>query len=539
MAGRAVPSVIAVCVEVASPERMTDWIAQGWLPNLGRMREQGAWLTLESVTELSSGSIWPSFYTGVHPGKHGQFFTHMQIEPGTYRIVKKYANDVPRDPFWAELHKAGVASTVIDVAQSQPLPGFNGVHVAGWGSEFPAWPRSSQPKTLISEIVRRFGSHPLTDEYRLALRPETATEHESLSRDLLHGARTKAQLSSWLLREYPAEFFLTVFPEPHWATHLLWDTIDPGHPRHNATLADARSATFRAVLATIDAFIGEARAAHPDANVLVFSLSGMGPNYSGWHILPELLRRLGLSGEPRGIERWMPMARWGAWTTRAAERLTGRPLLEFARRALPRKLWDSWTRRMLHAGGAWPDSRVFWVPNDYTGALRVNLEGREPHGRVKPGAEYDAICSELTAALHELRHPETGRPLVRDVLRPQRQWPGPYAAVLPDLLVLWASETPIHGARSERVGTIRCEYPERRTGAHRRDAFLAAAGPRIARNSREGRASILDLAPTFLHLAGVAVPDDYDGRVLEELFEPGGRARSAPQCSAQAIASPR
>ncbi|MBF8298486.1 MAG: hypothetical protein HW395_1143, partial [candidate division NC10 bacterium] len=36
-------------------------------------------------------------------------------------------------------------STIIDVAQSRPLPGFNGVHVAGWGSEFPAWKRSSEP----------------------------------------------------------------------------------------------------------------------------------------------------------------------------------------------------------------------------------------------------------------------------------------------------------------------------------------------------------------------------------------------------------
>jgi len=25
-------------------------------------------------------SIWPTFFTGVNPAKHGQFFTHMQIE---------------------------------------------------------------------------------------------------------------------------------------------------------------------------------------------------------------------------------------------------------------------------------------------------------------------------------------------------------------------------------------------------------------------------------------------------------------------------
>jgi predicted AlkP superfamily phosphohydrolase/phosphomutase len=513
------PSVIAICVEVASAELMSGWLERGWMPNLARVREEGAWCTLESITELSSGSIWPSFFTGVHPGKHGQFFTHMQIEPGTYRIVKKYANDVPRDGFWMELDRHRRSSTIIDVAQSRPSSGFRGVHVAGWGSEFPAWPRSSEPPALIDEVLQRFGEHPLTDQYKLALKPETEAQYQLLHGELLHGVRTKAALSRWLLEQHTHDFFLTVFPEPHWATHLMWDTLDTHHPRRAAELADGHSNVFREVLATIDGFIGEARAAHPHASILVFSLSGMGPNYSGWHILPELLTRLGMTAPPRGYRRWLPMGRWGAWTTRAVERAVGRRTLEVTRRILPRRLWDSWTRRILHAGGGWADSRMFWVPNDYSGALRVNLKGREPHGRVQPGSEYEAVLSEVTAALHELRHLQTGRPLVREVLRPQERWKGPHADILPDLLVVWANESLVDGACSERVGTIHCVYPERRTGAHRSEAFLAAAGPGIARGATMRDATILDLAPTFLHLCGVPVPPDYDGRVLLEMMQ--------------------
>ena len=512
------PSTIAICIEVASPDLMSEWLDRGWMPNLAGVRGRGVFGPLESITEISSGSIWPSFYTGVHPAKHGQFFTHMQIEPGTYRIDKKYADDVPCDPFWMELHRGGRKSVVIDVAQSRPIPGFDGVHVVGWGSEYPAWKRSSEPPAVMETILERWGPHPLTDEYRLAIKPETSEEYEAFRSELLHGAKTKAAIARWLLESHDPDFCLTVFPEPHWATHLLWDTLDPDHPRHTPEHADSRTQTFREVLGTIDRFIGEAQALQPDADLLVFSLSGMGPNYSGWHILPEFLTRLGMSAEPRGVNRLMPMARWGAWTTRAVERAVGRPLLEGARHLLPRRLWDRWTRKILHAGGEWRRSRVFWVPNDYSGVLRVNLAGREPQGLVAPGAEYEAICDEVTEALLELRHLETGRPIVREVLRPQQLWKGPHVDVLPDLLILWANETLIDGARSERIGEIRCEYPERRTGAHRREAFLAAAGPRVAQNASLEGASILDLAPTFLRLANVPIPEDYDGRALAELL---------------------
>lgn len=512
------PATIAVCIEVASPERISGWLDAGWMPNLARIRDDGFFAPMESITELSSGSIWPTFYTGVQPAKHGQFFTHMQLEPGSYRIVKKYADDVPVDPFWLHLHRHERSSIVLDVAQSRPTPGFRGVHVTGWGSEFPAWPQSSEPPGVIDDILARHGPHPLTDEYRLAITPETSEEHASFRKELVEGARHKGAITRELMQAHPHDFVLTVFPEPHWATHLLWDTLDPEHPRHDPAHAESRTGTFRAVLGAIDEFLGETRAAAPDANFLVFSLSGSGPNYSGWHVLPQFLQRIGMAPEARGVNQLLPMGRWGAWTTRAAERLASRSLVETLRRTLPRKLWDRWTRRILHAGGAWPQSRVFWVPNDYSGSLRVNLKGREPEGRVAPGAEYEAVCEEVTRELLALRHLHTGRPIVRDVLRPQTHWQGPEVSTLPDLLVLWANEHMIDGARSERVGTIDCPYPERRTGAHRRECFVAGAGPAIALGAAPEKAHMLDLAPTFLRLAGVPVPEELDGRVWDEVL---------------------
>lgn len=516
-------AIIAVCIEVCSPELLDDWLREGWMPNLDRLRRAGAWSRLESVSDLSSGSIWPTFSTGVNPAKHGQFFTHMQIEPGTYRIVKKYADDVPQDPFWRELDRANRSCAIIDVPQTRPLVPFHGIHVAGWGGEFPAWPRSSSPGRLMPEILEKFGTHPLADKYRVALRPETEEEYRLLRNDLLRGARSKADLSRWIFDKGPFDFFLTVFAESHWSNHLLWDGLDPAHPRHDGARAPWCKELFRELFGQIDRTIGELTQSRPEADLLVFSLSGMGPNYSGWHILPELLTQIGMSpGAERkgGIESFLPMPRWGSWKTRALEHLMPLPVIETAKSIIPARLWDRWTRRILHAGAGWKNSRAFCVPNDYSGAIRINLKGREPNGMVAPGAEYAAVCDEIRESLLQLVHEKTGRPVVRDVVQTREAYTGEHLAALPDLLVLWTSESLVNGVRSPRVGTIHQEFPERRTGAHRPFGFLAASGPRIRKAPDMKPVHLLDLAPTILSLMGIPVPAHYDGRVISELISP-------------------
>jgi predicted AlkP superfamily phosphohydrolase/phosphomutase len=513
--------VIAVCAEVVSPEILDMWLQAGWMPNLSRMRQEGAWVPLESVSTLSSGAIWPTFFTGVNPARHGQFFTHMQIAPGTYRIVKKYADDVVGDPFWLRMEQSGRRCAVIDVPQTRPVEPFNGVHIVGWGGEYPAWPRSSSPVHLMGEIVKRFSSHPLADRYRVAIRPEGPGQLNRLANDLIRGTRLKASLSEWIWAKGSYDFFLTVFSEPHWAMHLLWDRLDHAFFHPKGLPASRTMEVFRKIMGSIDRTIGALHNAHPSAHLLVFSLSGMGPNYSGWHILPAVLKRLGMSpGKETSGARgsFLTSLRGGPWKTRALERLVSVPVIEIAKSLLPDRFWDRWTRRILYAESNWKESRAFCVPNEYSGAIRINLRGREPNGTVAPGPEYDDVCNRITAALLDLVHVETGRPVVREVMQPRKVYVGEHVSALPDLLVIWANESPVTRVRSPRLGVMELEPPDRRTGAHRPFGVLVASGPKIRRGLRLSKSHILNLAPTILHLAGVDTLGHYDGRVMSELL---------------------
>ncbi|HEX2525483.1 MAG TPA: alkaline phosphatase family protein [Geminicoccus sp.] len=339
--------VIAICIEVAGPDWMERWLAEGWMPNLAALRMSGGWTMLRSVADISSGSIWPSFTTGLMPARHGQFFTHMQLESGSYRVVKKYADDLPGPPFWAALARAGKKAAIIDVPQTRPLAGFEGVHVMGWGGEYPAWPRSSHLPALMNDILARFGPHPLAETRRIAKRPETLAECAQIKEDLLCGVRSKAGISRFVLDQGPFDLFLTVFAELHWAMHLLWDTLDPCHPEHDPERARRYASTFRDVLAEIDGFVGEARASCPDADILVFSLSGMGPNFSGWHLLPEVLKRLAVGPPDTGLARTAsPLCRWGPHALRRLDSMVPARWIEAVKAAVPDRRWDRLTRRL-------------------------------------------------------------------------------------------------------------------------------------------------------------------------------------------------
>ena len=52
------------------------------------------------------------------------------------------------------------------------------------------------------------------------------------------------------------------------------------------------------------------------------------------------------------------------------------------------------------------------------------------------------------------------------------------------------------------------------------DGILILSGPDLGTGIRLRKASILDVAPTLLHILGIPIGEDMDGRVLEEAFSP-------------------
>lgn len=61
-------------------------------------------------------------------------------------------------------------------------------------------------------------------------------------------------------------------------------------------------------------------------------------------------------------------------------------------------------------------------------------------------------------------------------------------------------------------------YSPRRTGSHRLEGIIAAYGDKIAHKEDPIRASILDVAPTVMHLLGLPIPSNIDGKALTNIM---------------------
>jgi predicted AlkP superfamily phosphohydrolase/phosphomutase len=161
-------------------------------------------------------------------------------------------------------------------------------------------------------------------------------------------------------------------------------------------------------------------------------------------------------------------------------------------------------------------SRTLAYSIGHVGQIYVNLKGREPEGVVEPGPEYEAVRQRVSEALQHLHHPTTGQPLVDRVIPGDQAAHGPYADRSPDLhVVLDGYQTIVFPlfATDNRIVTRQIRGD---SGSHRQHGIFIAWRSGIRSGETVDGAHILDLAPTILHLMGLPVPDDMDGRVLTE-----------------------
>jgi predicted AlkP superfamily phosphohydrolase/phosphomutase len=165
----------------------------------------------------------------------------------------------------------------------------------------------------------------------------------------------------------------------------------------------------------------------------------------------------------------------------------------------------------------WSKTRAYAQGN--FGQIFVNKKGRQPFGCVAP-EDVRPFLNELKAAILEIPHPETGEPLVEAVHEREDLYDGPHIDLAPDLTIVlkdWRYRTiGLHDFTTNQL--ISPAFGP--TGDHRPEGVIIAHGPPFRTGAAPSGATLLDIAPTVLHLLGVPIPRDMDGRVLTEILDP-------------------
>jgi len=501
-----VSKILFICVDAADKDLLISWTETGLLPTFRSLLEKGAWGSTTNPPGLFVGAVWPSFYTGVSPARHGRY-CYSQIRPGSYDSFSFKPSDVKWEPFWNVLGRAGRRVAIIDVPKTFPSENLNGIQMVDWGTHDPDLGFCTWPPSLALEVEAKFGQDPVGKCDRTG---RSLAEFKVLREALVARVGKKADLAAYYLEQGGWDCFLTVFSESHCVGHQCWHLHDPAHPRHDAAVARALGDPIKDVYIAIDAAIGRLlERVGSETIVFILASHGMGPHYDGTFLLGEILRRLENAQLSPGRRRAGDFLRW-CWDRTP---LGLHKLLRPVRNRIRNRLGE--TLPTTEIVGSRKSFRV--TNNDAYGGIRINLVGREPYGRIRPGAEYAAFCEELSRDLLALINLDAGEPLVRRVLRTADLYRGEHIDDLPDLLVEWNRETPISSVYSPKTGTIQGEYRGNRTGDHKPEGLFFALGPSIRPGHLERPVSVTDFAPTVASLLGVPLPD-VDGVPIAPLF---------------------
>lgn len=544
-------SLFVLGFDSIDPLLMEKWILQGHLTNFRKLREHTAYGYLHSTINYfdsteeikANDALWPAFITGCRAHTTG-FWTASQYNPETYAISCElrssgYVYDKYL-PFYA-LH-SGYKVAIFDLPYVPLLEEVDGIQMLGWGGHFPYTANASLPPQIFPEMVQKYGANPLIYREKSAWWQKSYIQW--LKGTLQRSIAGRNAIGLDLLKQEDWDLFLMILSEPHSAAHDLYNYSQSDHPlyphlMHHWKEADPLLETYQ----FLDAALGKLLNEIPeDANLLCFSPTGMGVNFSEHLcqvVLPEILYRHSFPGEvaiapgkiddivPELIRRPIRNCWDGDTWIRLYESNPFKKLLKqrthkYFLRSNYKGLRSPYSKEAQQQGMGWmpamwmqplwPKMKAFALPGFSDGYIRLNVEGRDRDGIVSM-ADYDALCDELTQILSRLSCARTGESLVRKVVR-TRQSVHDSGAHLPDfdLVVIWEEHMTdvVNSPDFGRVGPI--SYF--RSGSHRNPGFVMVKGPEFVPGSNLPDSEVVDLPATILDLMGAKIPEYFEGHSL-------------------------
>jgi predicted AlkP superfamily phosphohydrolase/phosphomutase len=164
----------------------------------------------------------------------------------------------------------------------------------------------------------------------------------------------------------------------------------------------------------------------------------------------------------------------------------------------------------------WSKTKVFSTTG--WGLVYVNLKGRDTQGIVEPGKEYEELRNFLIDELIKLKDPKTDKNVVDKTYKKEELYQGIFFDQAPDL-AFWMEGIECIDEIPQGNTPLFINSDKRKSGTHRREGIVLIKGNDIKKENKIVGAQITDLTPTILHIMGIPVMDDMDGKVLEEIFE--------------------
>ncbi len=518
--------VFILSLDGATFDVLHPLVRQGYMPNLGRVMENGPAADLESVIPPVTAPAWTSFMTGQNPNKHGIFdFLRFDIHSCEWRINS--SQHIRSKTIWQILSDKKKRVVVLGLPYTYPTYEVNGVMVAGWDA--PTMSSFTYPAQIGGEIFELFPDYGSALDLTLwnYLPADSETDFNNFVAKLVRSFEQSAALASHFLKTKTWDVFMIHFQQTDWIQHKLWGYIE--RACRDGSDKTGRLEQVRECYQAFDRYVGRLLEEVVPFNPVRIILSDHGFGSNRGTICPNyLLRQLGyyhLKPQVEGrVKRSFKHSRFRALRGFYRALAESRNAIQGRQAVKKYKSWaDMANETVPREKGKidWLRTKAALVNGSETGFIYINVRGRGPFGCVEPGEDYDRLVSNLIAEFSALVDLKTGKQLFARVARGSEIYsPETNGVLLPDIVLI-----PIEGY-VVGAGLSEPFLPENgERGDHRHNGVLLMQGPGLKHAVANFHPALIDIAPTILHALGLTVPADMDGRVLEEIFRDSSPVR--------------
>jgi predicted AlkP superfamily phosphohydrolase/phosphomutase len=466
MAERGTRQVLVIGLDSAPPSLVFDQFRET-LPNLSALMHDGIWGPLRSCVPAITVPAWMTGYTSRDPGELGIYGFRNRADYSYTALSIADSSLVQLPTVWDILGRYGKRSVTVAIPPAYPPKTLNGCSVGCFLTPSTTRSRFTYPESLGAEITDLVG------EYIVDVSNFRTDDKDHIVQSCFEMTEKRFQVIKRLMHTRPWDFLGFVEIGIDRIQHGLWKDHDPTHRRHEPGARHQHA--IRDYYRYVDTLIGQLlELIDEHTTVLVVSDHGAKKMEGGICINEWLVERgyLVLKERPKSITAFD-------------------------------KLEVDWGRTTA------------WGEGGYYSRVSLNVQGREPAGRV-PAARYDEVRDELAEALAEIPD-DRGQRLNTKVYRPDRIY-RTTRNVAPDLMVYFDD---LNWRSVGSVGHGRTYTFENDTGPddanHAEDGIFIMRGPGIPASGELSGRRLIDLAPTILERFGYPIPVEMQGRsMLEE-----------------------
>jgi predicted AlkP superfamily phosphohydrolase/phosphomutase len=466
-----------------------DFLLKHHMPNLYKLRQAGVSGVLRSTDPPITPAAWTTCITGCEPYSHHVLgFKDYSYETELLTISSSASCTVPT--MFEKLSEQGYTVASVNVPWTYPCREIHGICIAGYGIpdtnvDF-TW-----PVDFKKELLRIIPDYDVLANWVKSKTYDSELFDKNIA-SIERSFTQRVEATRIVFEKIVPDLLMVQFQDTDLIQHHIW-------PHLNKDTRDNQSELSRRIFsmyAKLDGAIGELLTFCDDKTIVAVVSDHGFCKMAGSIKANKLLYEWGYLKFQSPLKNMM---------RRVYRQFSGKQQKEVSIEVKTPVDWKKSKAMLMYAA--------------MNGHLYLNVEGRNPFGTVKRGAEYERCIADLTERFSQVKNLATGEKLFTKIVSPREFYEksGEDSETLGDLILVPSEGFSVEQKPNLKGKSISILDKHDPTGCHHHDGIYIFNGPGI-KSGFEMKGRIVDFAPTIYAAIDAEVPGYVDGKVMNEIF---------------------